>query len=80
VDAPATAEVAVSVADRWRRLGIASLLLGEIATRARDVGIETFSAMCLATNTTVIRLLGRLGPTTITAPDAGVVELRIDLR
>lgn len=76
---PATAEVAVAVSDRWRRLGIASTLLEEIAARARAVGTETFTATCLATNDAVIRLLSRLGPTRITAPDAGVVELRIDL-
>jgi GNAT superfamily N-acetyltransferase len=68
------------VADSWRRLGIARLLLEEIAASARALGIEMFGAVCLATNITVIRLLGRLGPTTIGAPDAGVVELRIDLR
>ncbi len=80
VNEPATAEVAVAVADRWRTLGIASMLLEEVATRARAAGTETFTATCLATNHAVIRLLSRLGPTRISAPDAGVVELRIDLR
>ena len=55
------------------------MLLERIATRARSVGIEQFIAMCLATNHTVIRLLSRLGPTTVGPSDAGVVEVRIDL-
>ena len=49
-------------------------------TRAQATGIEQFTATCLATNDTVIRLLSRLGPTTVSPPDAELVELRIDLR
>jgi acetyltransferase len=75
-----TAEVAVAIADSWRRLGIATMLLQDVATRARVAGIAHLTAVCMATNDTVIRLLSRLGPTTISAPDAGVVELRIELR
>jgi acetyltransferase len=79
VGGTASAEVAVAVADRWRGLGIASMLLERVAGRAREAGVERLTALCLATNDTVIRLLTRLGPTTISPPDAGVVELRIDL-
>jgi RimJ/RimL family protein N-acetyltransferase len=74
-----TGEVAVAVADEWRGLGVATLLLERIAARARDAGIDCFTATCLATNHTVIRLLSRLGATTIAPPEAGIVELRIDL-
>jgi len=76
---PRVAEVAVAVADAWRGQGIASILLKRVATSARAAGIERFTAMCLATNHTVIRLLSRLGPTTIGTPDAGLVDVRIDL-
>jgi hypothetical protein len=41
--------------------GIDRILLERIATRARSVGIEPFTVMCLATNNTDIRLLSRLG-------------------
>jgi GNAT superfamily N-acetyltransferase len=75
-----SAEVAVAVADSWRGRGIASMLLERVAARARSVGFEQFIAICLATNDPVIRLLSRLGPTTVGPPDAGVVELRIDLK
>ncbi len=74
-----SAEIAVAVADAWRGRGIASMLLERVTTRARSVGIEQFIAICLASNHTVIRLLSRLGPTTVGPSDAGVVELRIDL-
>jgi RimJ/RimL family protein N-acetyltransferase len=75
-----SAEVAVAVADAWRGRGIASMLLERVATRARAAGIEEFIAICLATNHAVIRLLRRLGATTVGPSDAGVVELRIDLK
>jgi GNAT superfamily N-acetyltransferase len=74
-----SAEVAVAVADAWRGRGIASMLLERVAARARAAGIEQFIAICLATNHTVIRLLSRLGPTTVGPSDAGLVELQIDL-
>lgn len=74
-----SAEVALAVADDWRGRGIAGMLLERVATRARAAGIEQFIAICLATNHTVIRLLSRLGPTTVGPSDAGLVELRIDL-
>ena len=52
--------------------GIARVLLERIATRARSVGIEPFTVMCLATNNTVVRLLSRLGPTAVGPSDAGL--------
>lgn len=75
----ASAEVAVAVADEWRGLGIAGTLLARVADRARQAEIDRFTALCLASNDAVIRLLSRLGPTTIGPPDFGVVELRIEL-
>ena len=59
--------------------GIARILLERIATRARSVGIEPFTVMCLATNNTVVRLLSRLGPTAVGPSDGGLVDVRIDL-
>jgi GNAT superfamily N-acetyltransferase len=77
---PGTAEVAVAVAGRWRGRGIAGLLLRRIAARARTEGIYCLTAACLRSNTTVLRLLSRLGPMTTAASGPGVVEVRIDLR
>lgn len=67
------------MADRWRELGIASLLLQRIAARARMAGIGSLTAVCLASNTAALRLLGRLGPVTVSAPEAGLVTVRLNL-
>jgi RimJ/RimL family protein N-acetyltransferase len=74
-----TAEVAVAVADHWRGRGIASLLLQQIAARARAAGIDCLTALCLASNTAVLGLLSRLGQMTTTPPEAEVIELQINL-
>ena len=74
-----TAEVAVAVADHWRGRGIATLLLQEIAGRARAAGIDCLTALCLASNTAVLGLLSRLGPMTATPPEAEVIEVQINL-
>src|SRR5450755_4810437 len=79
VDNPGSAEVAVTVADAWRGQGIASVLLERVAARARSVGIEQLTAICLAGNLTLIRLLSRLGATTVGPSDAGLVDIRIAL-
>lgn len=77
---PGTAEVAVAVADRWRGRGIAGLLLRRIAAQARAQGICCLTAVCLRSNTAILRLLSRLGPMTTAASGPGVIEVRIDLR
>ena len=79
VGKPTTAEVTVAVADDWQGRGIASMLLERVATKARSVGIEQLTAICLASNLTFIRLLSRLGATTIVPAAAGLVDIRIDL-
>lgn len=76
----ATAEVAVAVADHWRGRGIASLLLRQIAARARAAGIDRLVALCLTSNTAILHLLSRLGPMTTGPAEAGVVEVQISLR
>jgi GNAT superfamily N-acetyltransferase len=74
-----TAEVAVAVADAWRGQGIATVLLDRVAARARAVGIERLAATCLVTNERMIRLLRRIGPTTVGPSIAGIVDVRIAL-
>ena len=63
-----------------RGRGIASLLLQQIVARARVAGIRSLTAVCLASDTAVLRLLSRLGPMTTSAPEAGVIEVRLNLR
>jgi GNAT superfamily N-acetyltransferase len=79
VGKPGSAEVTVAVADAWQGRGIASVLLERVAARARSVGIEQLTAICLAGNLTLIRLLSRLGATTVGPSDAGLVDIRIAL-
>ena len=76
---PGSAEVTVEVADDWQGRGVATVLLGRVAARARSIGVEQLTAVCLASNLTLIRLLGRLGATTVGPLDAGLVDVRIDL-
>jgi GNAT superfamily N-acetyltransferase len=76
--AASTAEVAVAVVDRYQGNGVATALLGELADRAREEGVERFTATALATNADVIELLHRLGPTEVRR-SGGVVEIEIEL-
>jgi GNAT superfamily N-acetyltransferase len=55
-DAPVSAEVAVAVAPDWRRVGLATRLLGLLARRANECGISTFTVLFMATNRPVVEL------------------------
>jgi GNAT superfamily N-acetyltransferase len=76
---PASAELRVAVAEAWQGRGITSALLERVAATARSVGIEQLTASCPANDDALIRLLSRLGPTTVRASGAGLVNIRIDL-
>ena len=58
------AEVAVTVADEWQRRGVGTQLLHRLARRARRLGIETFTAICLENNKEMLQLFRELGATT----------------
>jgi RimJ/RimL family protein N-acetyltransferase/nucleotide-binding universal stress UspA family protein len=58
-----TAECAIVVADDWQQRGVATALLNRLVDRAREEGIERFTALLLAENTDALRLLERLGET-----------------
>jgi RimJ/RimL family protein N-acetyltransferase len=60
------AEVAVTVVDDWQGRGLGTVLLDLLAERAREEGVETFSAQMLATNTAMIDLLRRVGSAQVT--------------
>ena len=55
-DEPFVADVAVAVAPEWRRVGLATALVGLLARRAQECGITDFTAMFLASNRPVIEL------------------------
>ncbi len=69
------AEPAVSVVDDWQGRGVGSLLLDELADRAREEGFAFFAAPVLAQNETAITLLSRLGDATTTNNGAEVEVL-----
>ena len=78
-DDPTVAEVAVAVADDWQNRGVGTALLHELAARAREEGVERFSASVLAENRPMMELLRHLGDVRVIARDHGVVELLMDL-
>jgi len=56
-----TAEPALAVVDAWQRRGVGTALLGALAQRAGEEGIERFCAPVLAANREAIRVLESLG-------------------
>jgi RimJ/RimL family protein N-acetyltransferase len=78
-DEPSKAEVAVAVVDHWHGRGVATELLGRLAARAREEGIETFTAAVLAQNRKVIDLMRSLGPTKSVGLEPGLVKLEMEV-
>ncbi len=76
---PDAAEVAVAVADSWQGRGLGTVLLAHLLARARQEGIERFTATVLADNRGSLEILSSLGRTTVGPPQEGAVELTIDL-
>jgi GNAT superfamily N-acetyltransferase len=73
-------EMAVAVADEWRRHGIARRLLTESIAWARRHGIRRMRATMLASNGAILGLLRSIGePVHLDASDVGIVEAVIDL-
>jgi acetyltransferase len=77
-DDPRTADVAITVADRWQRRGVGSALFARLVERARDEGIVRLHATTMAGNRAAVRLLRRHG-FEVTGWDAGTLELGRDL-
>ena len=71
--------VAPRVLPSFRRLGVGTALLQELAGRAREEGIRRFSASVLAENSAVIEMVFKLGDAQVTARHDGVVDLVMDL-
>jgi RimJ/RimL family protein N-acetyltransferase len=76
---PASAEVAILVADEWQHRGLARQLLRPLAQRARNAGIERFRAEIQADNTVARRFFLRLTPTARERPSNGDVVVLINV-
>ncbi len=74
---PDVAEVAVTVIDDWQRRGLGGVLLEVIGERARAEGITRFTAMLLATNERMLKLLRRTGSVRVVDREAGTVEVEM---
>jgi GNAT superfamily N-acetyltransferase len=76
---PEAAEVAVTVVDDWQGRGLGTLLLEAITIRAREEGVDTFTALMLVDNRQMMDLLQRLGAVRVVDRAAGAVEVEVHL-
>lgn len=67
------AEIALVVHQNWRRVGLASALLGELIEAARARGVRRLTSLCLQDNRAMTGLLDRFGFERPTA-EAGVAS------
>lgn len=65
--------------DDWQGRGLGTALLVELTARAREEGVQRFSAVVLTDNKPMLELLRGLGGVRVTGRDRGVVELVMDL-
>ena len=72
------AECAIVVADDWQNLGLGTQLMARLTERAREEGVERFTAHVLAENADALRLVENLGDT-VRHSDGSQVELEIEL-
>ena len=70
-----SAEVAVAVADGWRRVGLGSLLLHELGAAALRRGVRRFSALVLADNKQVLDVLHESGLAFSMQIDSGTSQI-----
>jgi RimJ/RimL family protein N-acetyltransferase len=75
-----SAEIAVSVLETWQGRGVGKALLRGLADRARAENVSRFTALMLADNRPMRRLLEYLGEPVTLATGSGTVELAVDLQ
>jgi len=76
---PREAEAAVAVADDWQRRGLGTILLRQLAVRARDEGIICFRALVLKENDAVRHLLETLGQVQERETDEDTIEVALEI-
>jgi GNAT superfamily N-acetyltransferase len=78
VEDPASAEVAVTVADDWQGRGVGKAMLEALADRARENGVRRFTALVQADNPSSIHLMQGLGEHR-SSREGGYLELTVEL-
>ncbi len=78
-DDPRRAEMALAVGDDWHGRGVGTALLGLLVDRAREEGVEMFTASVLGENTPMIAVLASIGEPHVVGREGSVVELEIPL-
>ncbi len=71
------AEVAVTVGDDWQGRGVGRTLLDLLTVRAKEEGVQTFTAQVLGGNLPMVELLSTLGEVQASPYDHGSRELEI---
>jgi GNAT superfamily N-acetyltransferase len=74
-----SAEAAVAVADEWQGRGLGGVLLDRLAARAREIGVEEFTASLLATNRAMLALFAHLGRIEVRHDSGTTVRLTVQL-
>src|SRR4051794_11163114 len=75
-----SADLAVTVADRWQGCGVGGRLVTRLAERARREGVERFTALMFADNRAARSLLRHLpGEARVLEYDAGTVSYEVSL-
>jgi RimJ/RimL family protein N-acetyltransferase len=75
---PRAAEVAVTVVDGWQGRGLGTELLIQLAARARQEGVDRFTAVASADNAAAAGLLRTMGASVV-AHEYDTVDYEIDL-
>jgi GNAT superfamily N-acetyltransferase len=74
---PTAAEAAVEVVDEWHRRGVASALLSRLHERARDNGIERYTAVVSDDNQVMLASLEREGARREPSDQPGEIEFSL---
>jgi RimJ/RimL family protein N-acetyltransferase len=78
IEAPRTADVAVTVVDEYQGRGVGTLLMAMLCATARTNGVDRLSSLVLLENLAMRRLLSRLGSRFSDDGD-GVLSFDLDL-
>jgi RimJ/RimL family protein N-acetyltransferase len=77
LDDRANAEAAITIVDDWQGRGLGTAMCQLLAERAREEGIERFTALLLAGNEQMQDVLASLGPANVISRDAGTIEVEV---